>query len=218
MNPIDNQFFQDQIKRRELESAMYQQQMDKSLNPPQQQDGGGGGMPGGMGIAQKFMGGGAAGGGTAASSGGTVAGAGSGPVVGTPLAAEGGSAAGGGSGSSAMASAGPWAALAAAIYLRETNARDKGHRAEDDKTYAVDAATGNLGMQDLELANQKYLGNSALGNDVTGMTDFSQGDFGNGFSSIREGVASPVFDGYDKLEGGISDGFKGLTGLFSNIF
>lgn len=61
----------------------------------------------------------------------------------------GGSAAGGMG--SAAAAAGPWAALAAIIGVNEYNM--SGYRAEDDKEYAKDLATGKVMSQDI---NQRW--------------------------------------------------------------
>ena len=210
MQQINNNFLDEQMKRRQLRNEMLNKEMERLSNPPPPQQQQGGGMNP-MGIAQKFMGGETAGAGLGTGGaaqlpglqasgattagigmGGTGTGAAAGPMVGTPLAAGGGAA--GGGASSGLAAAGPWAALAAAIYLNESQARDKGRRAEDDKTYGVDVLSGNVLYQDMDALSDKWLGNSALNHEIGGWTDIAQFDFGNGFDEVRDGFLSPIFD------------------------
>ena len=129
--------------------------------------------------------------------GGTGVGATAGPVVGTPLAAGGGGAAGGagaGGGGSVIASAGPWAALAAAIYLNESQARDTGRRNEDDLLYARDLLTSNVVTQDVEAATDKMFGSGDTSKTINSMADFATLDLGSGFDNLKEGPLSGLFD------------------------
>jgi hypothetical protein len=82
----------------------------------------GGGMAGGPSMAGGSMG---------TSAGGTAGGA------------------GGSSGGSMVASAGPWAALAAVIYANEYNAKKGGYRAESKGEYTRDLFSGEVLQQDL---------------------------------------------------------------------
>ena len=56
--------------------------------------------------------------------------------------------------SSAMAAAGPWAALAAAIVANETYQNKSGNRPNNNKDYAGELATGKV----LERDAERYLG------------------------------------------------------------
>lgn len=75
--------------------------------------------------------------------------------------AGGASAAGGGSGAgSMMASAGPWAALAAIIAANESKQQGDGNRGNSNSEWAMDSLTG----KNLERDMDRYLPNNALGN------------------------------------------------------
>ena len=152
--------------------------------------GGAGGGGGGFGLSSIFGGGSAAGGG---------AGAG---------AAGGSSAAGGAasSGAGGLASAGPWAALAAVIIANESNARDNDYRNKDDKKYAQDLLGGAVLEQDL---NQRWLpkiygkdlknDKLGLGHDQKAIGEFGSGDFSNGFKALEDGTLGKIAKGIKKL-------------------
>lgn len=161
---------------------------------------GGMGGGGGGGFGSMF-GGGSSGGGFGSlfgGGGGAATGATTGATTGGASAA-GGTAAGGGG--SFLASAGPWAALAAAIYANESNARDKGYRDEDDMQYAEDLLTGEVLTQDLE---QRFLpkvfgedlenDDLGIGADMLAGSQFASLDFADAFKTIKDkGLLSKIF-------------------------
>lgn len=124
---------EEQLRQMEFQQNIQGQQ------PQQQQQGGGGPNPA---MASKFlkMGGGGASGG----------------------AASGGAASGGGGFGSAMASAGPWAALAAAIIGNESAAKDAGRR-RSGGDHAKDLFSGKVLSQDMDYYGDKIGG---VGGDV----------------------------------------------------
>lgn len=67
-------------------------------------------------------------------------------------------AAAGGEGGSMLASAGPWAALAAVIAGNEINARKEGRRDDDKATHLMDAFSGKVLEQDTEYYGDKVGG------------------------------------------------------------
>jgi long-subunit fatty acid transport protein len=119
-----------------LQGLQYPQQ------PPHQQQQQGMDPGSMMNIGSKFMGGGAATGSQA--TGNTMAAEG----IGSAGTTGGGGWAGGGS--SAVSSAGPWAALAAIIMINEYNAVGGGYRSEDKGKYTQDLFSGEVLGQDLE--------------------------------------------------------------------
>ena len=139
----------------------------------------------GVGIAKSFMGGGAAGG-SGASAGG--AGGAGGAAAGS---SAGGSSAAGGLGGAA-ASAGPWAALAAVIAVNEYNAKKGGFRAENDKEYAKDLATGKVMSQDINGRwAPKLFGSSdkmGLGADMKAAGEASHLDLNGTFDNLENGT------------------------------
>lgn len=163
-----------------------------------------------------FGGGGTTAGGSAggtAASGGASTGAGGGSGLGSFFGGGGGgggaTAAGGsasGGGGSALASAGPWAALVAAIAVNEYNGKEGGYRAEDDKEYATDLIGGKVLEQDL---NQRWLPKiygEDLKNDKTGIGheqkaagEFLTLDFSNGFKALEGGTLGKIGKGIKKL-------------------
>lgn len=175
---------------------------------PTQQQPMGGGMGGIGGLSSLWSGGGAAGAGEgagAAAGGGAAAGAGGGASAGGGAAAGSGSAAG--SGGSAMASAGPWALLAAVIIGNEYNARKQGARAENPWHQTRDAVTGRVVEQDFHKRwLPKWFGEDRGGGDyekdVTGfgadthaLADFTTFDPKNAWKTIwHEGSARKLFD------------------------
>ena len=141
----------------------------------------------GLGIAKSFMGGGASGAGGAAGGGAAGGGAAGGSA--------GGSAAGGMG--SAAAAAGPWAALAAIIGVNEYNAKKGGYRAEDDKEYAKDLATGKVMSQDI---NQRWapklFGKSdkmGFGADMKAAGEASHLDLNGTFDNLENGTIGKLF-------------------------
>lgn len=86
--------------------------------------------------------------------GGATAGGGGGAAA--PAAAGGGSAASGAGG--AMASAGPWALLAAVIIANESEAKKAGRRSEDHGEHAQDLITGKVLEQDMDYYGDKVGG------------------------------------------------------------
>ena len=142
------------------------------------------------------------GGGSAAGTGGASA------AVGGGGAAGGSSAAGGAasSGAGGLASAGPWAALAAVILANESNARDNDYRNKDDKKYAQDLLGGAVLEQDL---NQRWLpkiygkdlknDKLGLGHDQKAIGEFGSGDFSNGFKALEDGTLGKIAKGIKKL-------------------
>ena len=71
-----------------------------------------------------------------------------------------------------LAAAGPWAALAAAIGLNESQAIDKGRRDEDPTSRLVDQFSGAALEQDAEILGDK------IGGPLGKFTEFS-GEMGN---------------------------------------
>ena len=148
--------------------------------------GGAGGGGGGFGLSSIFGGGSAAGGGAAGGS-----------------SAAGGAAS---SGAGGLASAGPWAALAAVILANESNARDNDYRNKDDKKYAQDLLGGAVLEQDL---NQRWLpkiygkdlknDKLGLGHDQKAIGEFGSGDFSNGFKALEDGTLGKIAKGIKKL-------------------
>ena len=132
----------------------------------------------GIGIAKSFMGGGA--GGAGAGAGGAAAGG-----------SAGGSSAAGGLGGAA-ASAGPWAALAAVIAVNEYNAKKGGFRAENDKEYAKDLATGKVMSQDINGRwAPKLFGSSdkiGLGADMKAGGEASHLDLNGTIDNLKNGT------------------------------
>ena len=150
--------------------------------------GGTGGGGGGFGLSSIFGGGSAAGGGAGAAGGSSAAGG----------AAS--------SGAGGLASAGPWAALAAVILANESNARDNGYRNKDDKKYAQDLLGGAVLEQDLnqrwlpkiygkDLKNDKF----GLGHDQKAVGEFGSGDFSNGFKALEDGTLGKLVKGIKKI-------------------
>lgn len=171
------------------------------LQQPQQQQGGGMNIGQAMNIYDMFAGGGAGGAG-AAGYGGFDYGVASSPAAGGgtwygPFAeggvASGGGAGGGaagGSGTSALSSLGPWAALAAAIYLNESNAREKGYRSEDDTQYAKDLLGGKVFEQDVSQRFAPKLESAwgGSGSAAKAAADFGTLDFSNAFSNLNQSL------------------------------
>lgn len=150
--------------------------------------GGAGGGGGGFGLSSIFGGGSAAGGGAGAAGGSSAAGG----------AAS--------SGAGGLASAGPWAALAAVILANESNARDNDYRNKDDKKYAQDLLGGAVLEQDL---NQRWLpkiygkdlknDKLGLGHDQKAIGEFGSGDFSNGFKALEDGTLGKLVKGIKKI-------------------
>ena len=145
----------------------------------------------GIGIAKSFMGGGAGGAGAGA---GGAGGAGAGGAAAGGSA--GGSSAAGGLGGAAAA-AGPWAALAAIIGVNEYNAKKGGYRAEDDKEYAKDLATGKVMSQDI---NQRWApklfgkdDKMGLGADMKAAGEASHLDLNGTFDNLENGTIGKLF-------------------------
>ena len=141
----------------------------------------------GLGSAKSFMGGGAAGG----------SGAGAGGAGGAAAGGSaGGSSAAGGLGGAA-ASAGPWAALAALIAVNEYNAKKGGFRAENDKEYAKDLATGKVVSQDINGRwAPKLFGKSdkmGLGADMKAAGEASHLDLNGTFDNLENGTIGKLF-------------------------
>lgn len=144
-NPYDqspyNYVDRDEAERQRIMSELLLQQQRQG-GAPQAAGGGGGGMNPMQAYSnyQKFSG----------NSGGLFGGGG---------ATTGGEAAGAAGGESSMlASAGPWAALAAVIAGNEINARKEGRRDEDKATHAMDALSGKVLEQDTEYYGDKIGG------------------------------------------------------------
>ena len=173
---------------------------------------GGGGSAAGTGGASAAGGGGGAAGGAGGAGGGgfglsSIFGGGS--AAGGGAGAAGGSSAAGGaasSGAGGLASAGPWAALAAVILANESNARDNGYRNKDDKKYAQDLLGGAVLEQDLnqrwlpkiygkDLKNDKF----GLGHDQKAVGEFGSGDFSNGFKALEDGTLGKLVKGIKKI-------------------
>ena len=147
----------------------------------------------GIGIAKSFMGGGAGGAGAGAGAGG-AGGAGAGGAAAGGSA--GGSSAAGGLGGAAAA-AGPWAALAAIIGVNEYNAKKGGYRAEDDKEYAKDLATGKVMSQDI---NQRWApklfgkdDKMGFGADMKAAGEASHLDLNGTFDNLENGTVGKLF-------------------------
>lgn len=145
----------------------------------------------GIGIAKSFMGGGAGGAGAGA---GGAGGAGAGGAAASGSA--GGSSAAGGLGGAAAA-AGPWAALAAIIGVNEYNAKKGGYRAEDDKEYAKDLATGKVMSQDI---NQRWApklfgkdDKMGFGADMKAVGEASHLDLNGTFDNLENGTVGKLF-------------------------
>ncbi len=174
---------------------------------------GGGGSSAAGGASAAGGSGGAAGGAGGAGGGGfglssIFGGGGSAAGAGGAGAAGGSSAAGGAasSGAGGLASAGPWAALAAVILANESNARDNDYRNKDDKKYAQDLLGGAVLEQDL---NQRWLpkiygkdlknDKLGLGHDQKAIGEFGSGDFSNGFKALEDGTLGKIAKGIKKL-------------------
>ena len=174
---------------------------------------GGGGSSAAGGASAAGGSGGAAGGAGGAGGGGfglssIFGGGGSAAGAGGAGAAGGSSAAGGAasSGAGGLASAGPWAALAAVILANESNARDNDYRNKDDKKYAQDLLGGAVLEQDLnqrwlpkiygkDLKNDKF----GLGHDQKAIGEFGSGDFSNGFKALEDGTLGKLVKGIKKI-------------------
>lgn len=174
---------------------------------------GGGGSTAAGGASAAGGSGGAAGGAGGAGGGGfglssIFGGGGSAAGAGGAGAAGGSSAAGGAasSGAGGLASAGPWAALAAVILANESNARDNDYRNKDDKKYAQDLLGGAVLEQDLnqrwlpkiygkDLKNDKF----GLGHDQKAVGEFGSGDFSNGFKALEDGTLGKLVKGIKKI-------------------
>lgn len=106
-------------------------------------------------------------------------------------AAGGGASAGAAGGSSAggmLASAGPWAALAAAILINENEAREGGYRDEDDWEYAKDLFGGKVLSQDInERWSPKLFGDDdyGFGGDMEVFGELSTLDFSNAWDKLK---------------------------------
>lgn len=171
---------------------------------------GGGGSAAGTGGASAAGGGGGAAGGAGGGGGfGLSSIFGGGSAAGGGAGAAGGSSAAGGaasSGAGGLASAGPWAALAAVILANESNARDNDYRDKDDKKYAQDLLGGAVLEQDL---NQRWLpkiygkdlknDKLGLGHDQKAIGEFGSGDFSNGFKALEDGTLGKIAKGIKKL-------------------
>ena len=171
---------------------------------------GGGGSAAGTGGASAAGGGGGAAGGAGGGGGfGLSSIFGGGSAAGGGAGAAGGSSAAGGaasSGAGGLASAGPWAALAAVILANESNARDNDYRNKDDKKYAQDLLGGAVLEQDL---NQRWLpkiygkdlknDKLGLGHDQKAIGEFGSGDFSNGFKALEDGTLGKIAKGIKKI-------------------
>ena len=163
-------------QQRMTQAQQSQQQGQQGMNPSV-----------GMGIMKSFMGGGASGAGGAAGGGAAGGGAAGGSA--------GGSAAGGMG--SAAAAAGPWAALAAIIGVNEYNAKKGGYRAEDDKEYAKDLATGKVMSQDI---NQRWApklfgkdDKMGFGGDMKAVGEASHLDLHGTIDNLKNGSLGKIF-------------------------
>lgn len=126
----------------------------------------------------------------------------------------GGGAAGGGAGSSAgaaaggesaLASAGPWAALAALIAGNEREAKRGGYRDDSDWRYTLDLLFGKVSEQDAYNRWIPKLGDDLLGDDgdrfgmqadMGGFFDLLTGDFSNWWDNMKnEGSLARMFQG-----------------------
>ena len=185
------------------------QQQSFYAGPEQQQQQGGvqafaeGLGPEGMAGLQGLFGGGAGGGGSALAAGSVVdagaVGGGAGAAAGTGGTSAAGGAAGGGS--SWIATAGPWAALAAAIIANEHEAKEGGYRDEDTGDYAKDVLGGKVLEQDVsqrwttklfgeDLKNDHF----GLGGDMVAGADLATFDFSNAWDAFKnKGVLSKIF-------------------------
>jgi len=126
-----------------------------------------------------------------------------GSLFGGGAGGTGGTAAGSsaGGGSSALASAGPWAALAALIVANESGAREGGYRDEDTGEYLQDLFGGKVLEQDF---NQRFLpklvgedfedDKLGLGADASVAADLSTFDFSNAWDTFKDhGLLSKLF-------------------------
>lgn len=122
--------------------------------------------------------------------GGGVAGGGElGAMLGGSGGATGASGAGSaGGGGSAFASAGPWAALAAAVIANEYSANEAGRRPENESQWARDALTGKVTTYDAPYLTQKVFGKDqfGFGGDIIGGAELSTGDFSNAWEAFKE--------------------------------
>jgi hypothetical protein len=137
---------------------------------------------------------------TAASTGGTGFGlggslvGGSGAVGGSTFAAGGasggasGGAAAGGSAAGGLASAGPWAALIAAIGLNENYQKKTGNREMSHEKQLEHALTGKVVEDDASVWGEKIDSGNDLGikGDMEVGSDFATGDFSNAFKNLDE--------------------------------
>lgn len=148
-NPYDKSPYSyvshDEAERQRIMSEMLLQQQRGGTAGQQQAQGGGMNPMQAYSNYQKFSGQGGqglfgGGGQTAATGGGEAA------------------ASSGGSSGSMLASAGPWAALAAVIAGNEMNARKEGRRDDDKATHAMDAFSGKVLEQDAEYYGDKVGG------------------------------------------------------------
>lgn len=99
--------------------------------------------------------------------------------------ASGGGAAGG---SGWLASAGPWAALAAAILVNENEAREGGYRDEDDWEYAKDLFGGKVMSDDINYRwSPKLFGDDdyGFGADMEIAGELSSWDFSNAWDKLK---------------------------------
>lgn len=119
----------------------------------------------------------------------------------------GGGATGGGFGQMA-ASAGPWAALAAAIIGNEEHSRKKGLRAEDRGERLKDQLTGKVLTQDIEGKwapyADKLTGGAASKSGITGDwkagSQIASGRIGSGLKTLtKEGTTGKIADFLRKL-------------------
>lgn len=122
-------------------------------------------------------------------------------------AGAGGSSAGGAAagGESALASAGPWAALAALILGNESEAKQGGYRDENDWDYAKDVLFGKVSEQDAYNRWIPKLGDDLFGDegdrfgmqaDMGGFFDLLTGDFSNWWDNMKnEGSLARMFGG-----------------------
>lgn len=140
------------------------------------------------------------------------AGGGMGGGFGTITQGAGGSAAGGAGGGgmgSMLSSAGPWAALAAAIYMNEKDSDKKGLRDKDPWGRTKDTLTGKVLVDDIEgkwgpklddWTGGKF-SDSGLKGDWVGGAKIAGGNLKGGLQDLyKEGIAGKVV--------------KGLKGLF----
>lgn len=109
---------------------------------------------------------------------------------------------GGGSGGSMLASAGPWAALAAIVIGNESEAEKGGYRAEDRTERAKDMLSGRVLEQDVE---QRWLpkmfgenlenDETGLGGDMLGASQLGGGNFSDAWDSFKnKGTLSKILD------------------------